>query len=404
MVGAGAGGVTPSRYVGSSDPSCCRLVGRFGDGIGVSADLVEAAETAVAAALAPLGGRRPDLALVFVSGDGAAAAGERALALTGAPATLGCSAEGVLGAGRGVEGTSAVSVWVGVLPGVTLRTFHLEVLPVDGRAAVVGLPEVSPSTDEVAVLLADAFSFPVDGFVAQAASALPGLPFVGGVAHGPAGPGSTSLWVDGRTVDRGAVGVLVAGASARPLVSQGCRPVGPPMTVTAASSGTITGLAGAPAVEKVRQVLAALPAPEQAMASGGLHLGIAADEYAEDHDYLVRSILGAEGDALLVGDRLETGQTVRLQVRDAEAADGDLRAALARCPGQPGSGALLFSCNGRGSALFGPSLGGASHDVVAVRDGLAADAVAGFFAAGEIGPVAGRSHLHAFTASLVVLP
>src|SRR5690242_3720689 len=62
------GWLTPSRYVGKPDPSCCLLVGRFGDGIGVSADLVEAAETAVAAALAPLHGRTPDLALVFVSG------------------------------------------------------------------------------------------------------------------------------------------------------------------------------------------------------------------------------------------------------------------------------------------------------------------------------------------------
>jgi len=379
-------------------------MGRFGDGIGISADLVEAAERAVAAALAPLHGRRPDLALVFVAGDDTAAAGERALALTGAVATLGCSAEGVLGAGTGVEGVSAVSVWVGVLPGASLRTFHLEVMPSEGRAAVIGLPEVSSRGDELAILLADPYSFPVDGFVAQAADALPGLPFVGGVAHGPAGPGSTCLWVDGRTVDRGAVGVLVEGASARPLVSQGCRPVGPPMTITAAAGNRIVGLAGLPAFEKVRQVLSSLPVPEQAMASAGLHLGIAADEYAEDHDFLVRGILGAEGESLVVGGLVEAGQTVQLQVRDSEAADGDLRAALARCPGQPGSGALLFSCNGRGSALFGPSFGGASHDVVAVRDGLAADAVAGFFAGGEIGPVAGRSHLHGFTASMVIFP
>jgi small ligand-binding sensory domain FIST len=159
-----------------------------------------------------------------------------------------------------------------------------------------------------------------------------------------------------------------------------------------------------PALDKVRRVLEALPPPEQAMASSGLQIGIAADEYADEHDYLVRAIIGSEGNALVVGDLVQQGQTVRLQVRDAEAADADLRTALARCPGQPGSGALLFSCNGRGGALFGPSYGGASHDVTAVRDGLAADAVAGFFAGGEIGPVAGRSHLHGFTASMVIFP
>ena len=184
-------------------------MGRFGDGIGVSSDLVRAAETAVAAALAPLQGRMPDLALVFVSGPDPAEAGERALELTGAAATLGCSAQGVIGGGRGVEDVSAVSVFVGVLPGASLRTFHLEVMPKDGQAAVIGLPEHGGANEEVAVLLADPYSFPVDGFVSRAATALSGLPFVGGVAHGPAGPGSTALWVDGRTVDRGAVGVVV---------------------------------------------------------------------------------------------------------------------------------------------------------------------------------------------------
>lgn len=379
-------------------------MGRFGDGSGVSADLLEAAETAVAAALEPLHGRTPDLAVVFVAGADPGPAGERALTLTGAAATLGCSASGVVGGGHALEAGGAVSVWVGVLPGATLRTFHLEVMPSEGRAAVIGLPETGTSADEVGLLLADPYSFPVEGFLGQAATALPGLPFVGGMAHGPGGAGTTRLWVDGRTVDRGAVGVLLDGASARPLVSQGCRPLGPAMTVTAANGNVVRELAGLPALDKVRRVLATLPPPEQAIASSGLHLGIAADEYAEDHDYLVRAIVGTEGEGLVVGDLVQTGQTVRLQVRDAEAADDSLRGALERCSGQPGGGALLFSCSGRGSGLFGPTFGGAAHDLLAVRDVLAADAVAGFFAGGEIGPVAGRSHLHTFTASVLVLP
>ncbi|MGZ6827557.1 MAG: FIST C-terminal domain-containing protein, partial [Mycobacteriales bacterium] len=248
------------------------------------------------------------------------------------------------------------------------------------------------------------YTFPVDGFVSRAATALPGLGFVGGLAHGPAGAGSTRLWVDGRAVDRGAVGVLVGGASARTVVSQGCRAVGPAMTVTSCSGNVLRELAGRPALEKVRAVVDELPPPDQALATAGLQLGIAADEYAEHHDYLVRAILGTDGDGLVVGDLVQVGQTVRLQVRDADAADADLRRLLARDPGAGGSGALLFSCNGRGSALFGPSYGGAAHDGELVREVLAADAVAGFFAGGEIGPVAGRSHLHGFSASVLVLP
>ncbi|MEO6203900.1 MAG: hypothetical protein ABIO67_00730, partial [Mycobacteriales bacterium] len=76
----------------------------------------------------------------------------------------------------------------------------------------------------------------------------------------------------------------------------------------------------------------------------------------------------------------------------------------AQYAGPPGCGALVFSGRGRGSGLFGPSYGGADHDAVVVRAALAADAVAGCFTSGEIGPVAGRSYLHGFTSSVLVLP
>ena len=384
---------------------------RFGDGLATGADLRRAAEEAAADALAGLDGT-PDLVCVFVCSQDPAQVegiGARVAELTGARVLIGCSAGGVIGGRRGVEGVGAVSVFTAVLPGARLRPFHLEVLPAAGGAAVVGLPEYDPGDDEeqVALLLVDPYSFPADGFVSQANATLPGLAVVGGLAHGPRGAGSTRLLLDGRSVERGAVGVLIGGASARTLVSQGCRPVGPAMTVTAAQGSVVHELAGVPAVTRVRRLLAELPPLEQAMASSGLSLGIAMDEVVEDHDFLVRSILGAQGTSLVVGDVVTVGQTVRLQVRDAEAAGADLRAHLAafrRGSAQPAGGALLFSCNGRGAHLFGPSYGGADHDPAEVSRELALDGLAGFFAGGELGPVGGRNHLHGFTASLLVFP
>jgi small ligand-binding sensory domain FIST len=388
-------------------------MGRIGDGLALDADLLAAAERASLQACAPLGARPPDLVCAFVSGgdpDDVAAAGERVAAVTGAAAMIGCSAGGVIGAGRGVEGRAAVSVWAAQLPDVSVRSFHLEVMRADEGMAVVGMPERT-SADDVAVLLADPYSFPADGFVSRANSTLPGLSVVGGLAHGPLGAGSTRLWVDGHVHDRGAVGVLLGGAFAATVVSQGCRPVGPPMTVTAAVGNVISELAGVPALQKIEEILAILPPADQALASTGLQLGIALDEYAEEHDrgdFLIRGILGLDPDSsgLVVGDLVEVGSTVRLQVRDAEGADEDLRALLGDFAGrQPAiAGALLFSCNGRGGHLFGSSLGGADHDVQAVRRGLRAEPVAGFFAGGELGPVAGINHLHGFTASILAFP
>jgi small ligand-binding sensory domain FIST len=238
--------------------------------------------------------------------------------------------------------------------------------------------------------------------VEQANDALPGLPISGANAIGLRGAGSTRLLADGVVRDRGAVGVVLGGDVAPvALVSQGCRPVGPTMTVTAADGNLVLGLAGRPATAKLEELLVLLPPAEQAMVSSGLLLGVAMDEYADEHglgDFLVRGVVGvdAERDGLVVDDVITVGRTVQLQVRDAESAGHDLDRLLATVPGDV-AGALLFACTGRGADLFGTP----DHDVQAVRTGLRTSGVAGMFAAGEIGPVAGRSHLHTFTASVL---
>jgi small ligand-binding sensory domain FIST len=384
-------------------------VARFGDGFAADADLVRAAESAAAEALRPLAGRRPDLACIFVSGsdtDAVAEAGARAAMAVGALSTIGCNAPGVIGSGRAAESTSAVSVWCAVLPDVRARTFHLEAMPATSGLAVVGMPERLPD-DVVGVLLADPWSFPIDGFIERSNDALDGLPLVGGIAAGARGRGSTRLFLDGSTVDRGAVGVLLGGpVGARAFVSQGCRPIGPAMTVTAADGNLIIELAGTPAITKLEEILSTLDAQSQALATTGLQIGVAMDDYAEEHvqgDFLIRGIAGSEASngGLIVGEVVAVGRTVQFQLRDAAAADADLRDALKRFRESAGldtiEGALLFSCNGRGAQLFAR----ADHDVTMVREGLATDGVAGFFAAGEIGPVAGRNHVHGLTAAVL---
>jgi small ligand-binding sensory domain FIST len=381
-------------------------VGRFGDGLAVGKDLVATAEVAVRRATAPLGGQTPDLLCVFVSHEdpeAVAAAGQHAMEIGGAGTTLGCSAAGVIADGRGVEATSAVAAWAAALPGVRRRGFRLTVVEGGDGLLVGGLPHRRPD-DQVGVLLADPYSFPIDPFVEQSSDALDGLPLVGGLASGQRGRGSTRLFLDGQVVESGAVGVLLGGpVAARTLVSQGCRPIGPTMTVTRSEGNLLLELAGVPAYSKLEEIVLALPPHEQSLAMHGLHIGIVIDEYAEQHergDFLIRPVIGADPDsgAVAVGTMVELGRSVRFQVRDAAAAHEDLEELLARFRADgPVDGALLFSCNGRGTALF-PH---ADHDVLAVRKGLGITGVAGFFAAGEIGPVAGRNHLHGFTASIL---
>ena len=396
-------------------------------------DLEDAAERAVRQAVGPLDGP-PVLVCVFVSGgapDDAVRAGLRAMAVAAdagddGTTVLGCTASGVIGGGRGVEAESAVSAWATALPGIRLTPFRLDTARTPDSVLVTGMPAPSPD-DRVALLLADPFRFPVDAFVQHSADELGGLPITGGLAApaGPAAPAGTAaagqaaqagggagggvkLFLDGEVHQGGAVGVLLGGpVEVATVVSQGCRPVGPTMVVTGAAGNQVTELAGTRALVKLDEIVGGLPDEERKLAASGIHLGIAIDEYAEEHDrgdFLVRPVIAADPDTgtLTVGEIVEVGQTVRFQVRDAATATADLERLL-RVFGpvsgiEPVGGALLFSCNGRGTSLFGSP----GHDVLAVRRALEPEAAGGFFAAGEIGPVGGRNHVHGYTASILV--
>jgi small ligand-binding sensory domain FIST len=179
------------------------------------------------------------------------------------------------------------------------------------------------------------------------------------------------------------------------------------MTVTRCEGNIVLELAGRPALQRLEDLLLTLSPEDQAIAGTGLQIGVAHDEYADQHeqgDFLIRSLVRVDSErgALVIADDVEVGQTVSFQLRDADAASADLQRTLSSwsqpaSSGRP-SGALLFSCNGRGERFFTTS----DHDALTVRDELGGAEVAGFFAAGEIGPVAGRNHLHGFSASVVV--
>ncbi len=383
------------------------MTSRFADGLAVDSDLVTAAEKAVGQALARLNGQA-DLVCFFICGenpDDVARAGERAMRLAPEAQVIGCSATGVIGDGQGVELTPAVSAWAATLDGAELTTFALETLTAEDKFVVVGLPERG-ADDHVAIILADPYSFPTDAFVERSVEVLGDLPLIGGLANGLQGRGSVRLFADGEVYTEGAIGVLISGAvRISTVVSQGCRPIGPSMVVTRSEENLLLELAGQPALSRLEDIVSDLDEDDRELVAAGLQIGVVMDEYAERHergDFLIRGVIGIdpEREAVAIGDIVEIGRTVRFQVRDAATADEDLYDLLDAHREELGrvDGALLFSCNGRGSAMFGT----ADHDPVALRDTLGPIGMAGFFAAGEVGPVAGHNHVHGFTASVLV--
>jgi len=172
------------------------------------------------------------------------------------------------------------------------------------------------------------------------------------------------------------------------------------MVVTGADRNFLLELAGKPALERLTDLANDLPPDDRVLLHDGIHLGVVIDESRDEFergDFLVRSVIGADKQrgVLAVGDHVPVGTIVQFHVRDAGSADDDLHHLLR---GVHGDAALVFTCNGRGSDLFGVD----HHDAGAVSDHLGTEAVAGMFCAGELGPVAGRSFLHSFTASVLI--
>ncbi|MGD9694993.1 MAG: FIST N-terminal domain-containing protein [Thermoleophilia bacterium] len=388
----------------------------FGAGLSRSGDPRTAAGEACAAARAGLGpGPAPSLVVIFASpalcedAEGLLAEVHRHLA---PEELIGAMGEAIVGAGQEVEDGPALSVWAARLPGTEVIPFHLVARPLgEGSLGVLGWPDAVADAPAgnlgPVIMLADPFTFPADGLLGEL-NREPGAPVViGGLASGGRRPREHRLFEGARVLDEGAVAVALRGGAVRTVVSQGCMPIGPEMVITAADGSRLEELAGMPALSKLEEVVDALDPAERRLAAQGLMAGLVIDENRPDYlrgDYLIRAIHGGDGEsgALIVGENVRVGQTMRLHVRDADSAHEDLVLALRGARDALGDasagGALVFSCNGRGTRMFSAS----HHDAATIADELGGIPAAGLFCNGEIGPVGGKSFLHAFTATMAL--
>lgn len=321
---------------------------------------------------------------------------------------IGVSAEGIIGPDREIERAPAISLLTGQLPGVNIHPFRIAKsewrdLLEDPDA----LKERLGAGDQTRALIAlgDPFSTPTNQFLAAIDAHCPGLPVIGGMASAAHAPGENALLFNDTVLDEGMIGVSFSGPlQVQTIVSQGCRPFGKAMVITKSKDNVIYALGGRPALQALRDALMEMPEPDRQLLQNGLFMGRAISEYKETFDrgdFLVRNVMNVDDDsgAIAVGDYVRTGQTVRFHVRDAATASEDLNELLApeKLSPRP-AGGLLFSCNGRGSRLFDKP----SHDIAAATEAMPNTPIAGFFAAGELGPVSGHNFIHGHTASFAL--
>lgn len=324
------------------------------------------------------------------------------------PILAGCSTSAVIGTNREAEKHSGFSLLLLNLPGTRVCEAKVEAGEVDGMAPSDWHRIAGATPDEVEAWFAfcDPFGFPVEPWLAGWNEAYPGMPVIGGLCSGPGGEEEDVFVFHDRTVLAPGSLLLLGikgGVSVRPLLSQGCRPIGEPFTVTGTDGNLVLALGGKPAYTVLAEAYESLNEREKARAEGNLFAGLASSEYLEDFkqgDFLIRAILGADvhSGAVALGAFPRVGQTLQWQLRDRITADDDLRASLLmeRTRKPPPFASLVFACNGRGQDLFGAP----NHDAHALKQIMGSHPSAGCFCNGEIGPIGRSNFVHGYSVSM----
>jgi small ligand-binding sensory domain FIST len=324
------------------------------------------------------------------------------------PLLVGSVGGGLIGAGREVEGRAGMSLLLVRLAEAKMTPVLISSEQVEestGPAYWQMETGIGPDEVDAWIVLANPFTAELERWLNEWNIAFPDAPSIGGLSSGLSGNGDHSLLLDGQLVNAAVVALAIKGVKIRTIVSQGCKPVGEPFTITQAEENLVYSLGSRPAYQVLSETFNALSDDEKERARGNLFAGLAASEYVADlkrGDFLVRNLLGADPQtgAIAIGARARTGQTLQYQLRDKITAHADLLE-LARMNGLEGCqpfASLVFSCNGRGQRFFGVP----DHDAATLAEIFGPVPSAGFFCNGEIGPIGKASYLHGYTASVAL--
>jgi small ligand-binding sensory domain FIST len=187
-------------------------------------------------------------------------------------------------------------------------------------------------------------------------------------------------------------------------VTQACRPVTAPLTVTRAQGHWVLELDGRPALDVYREVARGPLAEDLRRAAAFLLVALPAapqSDLLEPGSYLVRHVIGfqPEANAFAIPVPSKPGDRLALAMREPESAREDLKAMLEQLGGASPAFGLYFDCCARGAGFFGvPGL-----EAAYLESAFGSAPIAGMFGSCEIGPVGGASELLTYTGVLALL-
>ena len=327
------------------------------------------------------------------------------------PLLVGCSSGSLIAGSREIEDEMGIVLGLFSLPGAKLSptVFTQEdVEAVDNGASWSEKTGVNAADTNGWLTFVDPFHLDGERWLHQWNRTYGPKPILGGMASGDPSAQCTQLYLNDQILDRGGIGISVAGdVELTGVISQGCTPIGETWTITKVDRNIIHEIGNRPAYEILAETFQQLTPIEQEQARSNLFVGLVVNEYLEEFnrgDFLIRNLLGADprSGAIAVGALPRAGQTLQFQRRAASAGTEDMTKLLDqakhRLDGRTIFGGCLCSCNGRGHRLFGEP----DHDASHIQEKLGPLGLAGFFCNGEIGPIGEKSFLHGYTASLAL--
>lgn len=337
-------------------------------------------------------------------------------AMTGIQDWVGTVGIGVLGGGMPGGGGGelfdqpAITVMAARLPPDSFRVFPMvtrDLEPMrraaggwlDRHGAMLGLVHADPrhsGLSDLVTQLGEATGAFLVGGLSSSRGEFPQI----SVAASPAGTAGD----DRPVADGGVSGVLFGqGVMVATGLTQGCSPIGPMRTITAAEENLIIEIDGRSALDVLKEDVfgesgGEPPAHDLNRVAGTIFAGlpIAGSDTA---DYLVRDLIAIDPRMgwLAVAERVEPGRRILFARRDRQAAEADMRrmlASLKRRLSGPPRGGLYVSCVARGPNLFDEE----NQELAMIRGELGDIPLAGFFANGEVS----NARLYAYTGVLTL--
>jgi small ligand-binding sensory domain FIST len=317
---------------------------------------------------------------------------------TGVKTWAGSVGVGIAATGAEYFDCPAMAVLVGSLPKDTWRlipNLERDAAPLAAVKEWVDAQASGPLTGPpLGVVHADPRNPELPQLVTGLAEAVSGF-LVGGLASSRGAMDQ----VAGEVVRGGVSGVLFApNVAIATGLSQGCSPIGPVRTVTAARENVLFEIDGRPALEVFKSDIGEVLARQLEKVAGYIHAAftVTGDDTG---DYLVRNLIGIDPERgwLAVGEQVSSGDRILFVRRDRAAAEEDLVRMIRRL--KRGAGAapkagLYFSCVARGPNMFGAN----SAELGILRRELGDVPLAGMFCNGEIS----KNRLYGYTGVLTL--